>query len=274
MADLKSNIITSFTGGELGPNVAGRVDSDDLKSGVRHVENFIPQPQGGLKKFYGTRKIATIDGVGTKVMVPFDGASEPLTLLFANDKIYYLTEFDFVDTGVSVQTSSVDGASYVQINDVIKFASKDIMFDVNYLGTEGGIHKFSVVTPELVEVPYFPLGWSGNFNHSVVSSGGGANDASKEFILRVSSAGTEFSLELPSVLVGAGGGKNVISNTKSSIVIDLGPGSTPKYTPTLGSFELSFVRVRNGAETELIKGNIGNTIKKYVNRASGEVKVV
>lgn len=274
MADLKSNVITSFTGGELGPNVAGRVDSDDLKSGVRHVENFIPQPQGGLKKFYGTRKIATIDGVGTKVMVPFDGASEPLTLLFANDKMYYLTEFDFVDTGVSVQTSSVDGASYVQINDVIKFASKDVMFDVNYLGAEEGIHKFSVVTPELVEVPYFPLGWSGNFNHSVVSSGGGANDASKEFILRVSSAGTEFSLELPSVLVGAGGGKNVISNTKSSIVIDLGPGSTPKYTPTLGSFELSFVRVRNGAETELIKGNIGNTIKKYVNRASGEVKVV
>lgn len=271
MADLKSNIITSFTGGELGPNVAGRVDSDDLKSGVRHVENFIPQPQGGLKKFYGTRKIATIDGIGTKVMVPFDGASEPLTLLFANDKMYYLTEFDYVDTGVSVQTSGVDGASYVQINDVIKFASKDSFFDINYLGVEGGKHKFSITVPELAEVPYFPLGWSGNFNHSVVSTGGGADDTSKEFILRVSSAGTEFSLELPAVLIGAGGGKNVISNTKSSVVVDLGYGDDPDYTGTVGAFQLSFVRVRNGAETELIKGEIGNAVRKRVDQRTGEV---
>jgi hypothetical protein len=274
MADLKSNVITSFTGGELGPNVAGRVDSDDLKSGVRHVENFIPQPQGGLKKFYGTRKIATIDGIGTKVLVPFDGASEPLTLLFANDKMYYLTEFDFVDTGISVQTSSVDGASYVQINDVIKFASKDTMFDINYLGVEGGGHKFRIAVPELEEVPYFPLGWAGNFNHSVVSTGGGASDASKEFVLSVSSAGTEFSLELPAVLVGAGAGKNVISNAKSSEVIDLGAGTEPDYTATVGAFELSFIRVRNGTETELIKGDIGNVVKKRVTVDTGGVVTI
>ena len=274
MADLKSNVITNFTGGELGPSVAGRVDSDDLKSGVRYVDNFIPQPQGGLKKFYGTRKIATIPGSGQKVLLPFDGASEPLSLLFMDNKMYYLTEFDFVDTGISIQTSSVIGASYVQINDVIKFASKDSMFDINYLGMENARHKFSIVSPDLVEVPYFPLGWSGNFNHSVVSTGGGASDDSKEFVLKVSSAGTEFSLELPSVLVGAGAGKNVISNIKTSTVIDLGLGSTPTYTDTLGMFEIAFVRVRNGVETELIKGDIGNTVRKYVNRESGEVKIV
>lgn len=274
MADLKSNVITNFTGGELGPNVAGRVDSDDLKSGVRYVDNFIPQPQGGLKKFYGTRKIATISGSGQKVLIPFDGASEPLSLLFTNNKMYYLTEFEYVDTGVSIQTSSVAGASYVQINDVIKFASKDSMFDINYLGMENSKHKFSIASPDLVEVPYFPLGWSGNFNHSVVSTGGGASDTSKEFVLRVSSAGTEFTLELPTVLVGAGAGKNVISNVKSSTVIDLGLGSDPVYTATLGAFEISFVRIRNGAETELIKGNIGNAVRKYVNRESGEVRVI
>lgn len=274
MADLKSNILTNFTGGELGPNVAGRVDSDDLKNGVRYVENFIPQPQGGLKKFYGTRKIATIPGGGQKVLIPFDGASEPLSLLFTNDKMYCLTEFDFVDTGVSIQTSSIVGASYVQINDVIKFASKDLLFDINYLGNEKGAHEFQIVTPRLAEVPYFPLGWSGNFNHSVVSTGGGASDSSKEFVLRVSSAGTEFALELPPVLVGAGAGKNVVSNIKTSTVIDLGLGSTPDYTATLGAFEIAFVRIRNGAETELIKGDIGNAVRKYVNRKSGEVKII
>jgi hypothetical protein len=274
MADLKSNVITNFTGGELGPNVAGRVDSDDLKSGVRYIENFIPQPQGGLKKFYGTRKIATISGSGQKVLIPFDGASEPLSLLFTNNKMYYLTEFEFVDTGISVQTSSVAGASYVQINDVIKFASKDSMFDINYFGMENSKHKFSIASPDLVEVPYFPLGWSGNFNHSVVSTGGGASDDSKEFVLRVASAGTEFSLDLPGVLIGAGAGKNVISNVKSSTVIDLGPVKTSYYTATIGSFELSFVRVRKGVETELIKGDIGNVVKKKVDHTSGEVSVL
>lgn len=274
MADLKSNILTNFAGGELGPNVAGRVDSDDLKNGVRYVENFIPQPQGGLKKFYGTRKVATIPGDGQRVLIPFDGASEPLSLLFANNKMYYLTEFDFVDTGVSIQTSSIVGATYVQINDVIKFASKDLMFDINYLGNEEGTHEFRIVSPQLTEVPYFPLGWSGNFNHSVVSTGGGASDDSKEFVLRVSSAGTEFSLELPPVLVGAGAGKNVVSNIKTSTVIDLGLGGSPKHTATLGAFEIAFVRIRDGVETELIEGNIGNTVRKHINPASGEVKII
>lgn len=274
MTDLKSGIITSFTGGELGPNVAGRIDSDGLREGTRFVENFIPQPQGGLKKFYGTRKVAELSGSGPRILIPFDGASEPLSLLFADNKMYYVTETSFVDTGVYVQTSNVIGSSYVQINDVIKFSSKDALFEVNYLGLDGASHKFSVSSSEFVDVPYFPLGWPGNFNHTVVSSGGGASDNSNEFVLRVASAETEFLIDLPTVLVGAGAGKSVISDETSSIVIDLGNYAQDSYSFSVGDFEISFVRVRGGEETELITGRIGNAVRKKVHRESGEVHVI
>lgn len=55
-----SPIQTSFAGGELGPQLEGRVDLDEYASGVKICQNFIPTIQGPAVRRAGTRFVKEV----------------------------------------------------------------------------------------------------------------------------------------------------------------------------------------------------------------------
>lgn len=271
MSDVKSNILTSFTGGEITPGLSGRVDYEELRSGVRYVSNFLPEPQGGLKKFYGTRKIGTVASSGFHKMIPFNGASEPIALLFINDGVLCVTNSEVTDTGISLQTSSVRDVSYAQQNDVIKFTSETGgMSEIRYYGIVAGQHVFKYVQPSFKEVPYFPLGWNGLYHFAVVSTGGETGTITLETASGNAADATRLDVPLPPVLVGAASGKNILTSDPLDVLFR--GYSDANATVSSCSTVIKFFRRRNGADTELFSASIGNTDNKYINSLEQIVK--
>lgn len=256
MADLKSGVLTSFTGGEVAPALAGRIDYEELRSSSRFIENFIPQPQGGLKKFYGTNKISSVDPDSVYKMIPFDGADEPIVLLFINNKVFCVTESGMVDTEIPFVTVNIVDVSYVQINDVIKFTSETYgMFEIHYMGREEGVHKFNFLQSEFKQVPYFPLGWKGLYWFPIVTKPGATGEITIETASSADVAVTRVTVPLPEALWGCGAGKNVASPDALKVIYD----GNNDYRPngTMGQARISFWRRRAGADSRLFVSVVG-----------------
>ena len=132
---LKADVLSAFNGGELTPEVSGRVDKEELKFGTRYSSNFMPTHQGGLSKWYGTTKIDTVplDISTGYTLVPFDGASEPLALLFTSGKVYAVSGQEVYLQDFTVSDAQIVDVSYLQINDLIYFAGPNSnMFQIQY----------------------------------------------------------------------------------------------------------------------------------------------
>jgi hypothetical protein len=255
---LRSGVLTSFSGGELTPQLAGRVDKEEMKIGSRYVSNFIPEHQGGLKKFYGSGHVETLtdDLSSGYKMIPFDGCGEPLCLLFVPGKVYCVTRTDAYQVSVSVSLQMIIGASYVQSGDVLYITNENMgMAVITYAGKndETGHHIFNSSNQTFVNVPFFPASWQGNYNglplHTSASEGA--------IIITGQQLPTIYSIELPDVLKGAGTGKSVTSETDSSL------GVTSKYLgnstgATVGTFTIELHRVRDGEDELVQKAIIGS----------------
>lgn len=260
--NLRAGVLTSFTGGELTPQLAGRVDKEEMKIGSRYVSNFIPEHQGGLKKFYGSGHVGTIaDNLATGYrMIPFDGCGEPLCLLFVPDKVYCVTRNDMYPVAVSVSLQMILGASYVQSSDVMYITNEDMgqaVITYSGLDPETGHHMFYSSAQHFVVEPFFPLNWQGNYNGLPLT----INHSSGHVTITGNQMPTVYSIELPDVLKGAGTGKNVTSEDDSTLAI------TSKYSDSslssystgavIGGFTIELHRVRGGADTVVQTANIG-----------------
>ena len=142
--------------------MAGRIDKEQLKIGSRYVSNFIPEHQGGLKKFYGSGHIdkVTDDLTAGYRMVPFDGCGEPLCLLFTPSNVYCVTCTDMYPVDVSIALNMMLGASYVQSSDVMYITNENMgQAVITYSGkdTETGHHVFHSDSQKFVTEPFFPL---------------------------------------------------------------------------------------------------------------------
>jgi hypothetical protein len=258
---LHSGVLTSFSGGELTSQLAGRVDKEEMKIGSRYVSNFIPEHQGGLKKFYGSTHVNKVadDMTNGYKMIPFDGCGEPLCLLFVPGKVYCVTRGDMYQVSVSVSLQMMLGASYVQSNDVMYITNENMgQAVITYSGRDEktGRHKFYSGEQKFVVEPFFPVNWQGNYNglalHTSASTGA--------ITITGQQTATVYSVELPDVLKDAGVGKNVTSETDSTLAI------TSKYSntstnATIGRFKLELHRIRDGVDTVVQSAYIGSEVE-------------
>lgn len=266
---LRVGVLTSFSGGELTPQLAGRVDKEEMKIGSRYVSNFIPEHQGGLKKFYGSGHIAALtDNLSSGYkMIPFDGCGEPLCLLFVPGKVYCVTRNEAYQVSVSLSLQMILGASYVQSSDVMYVTNESMgQAVITYAGRdpETGRHAFKSSAQEFVNVPYFPVNWQGNYNGLPlhISASEGAVTITGE------QAPTIYAIELPDVLKDAGTGKNVTSDVDSALAIT----STYYNEDTgasIGKFTIELHRVRGGQDEIIQTANIGTEATVSVNISQG-----
>ena len=248
MADsYKPNVTTGFSAGEFTPALAGRVDFEDYKYGARFIENLIPEVQGGLKKFYGTREIAVIAEPTNYLMVPFDSADNPIVLFIHDGQVSVADGNDYYDIDLQINVNDYTKLNWQQNNDMIFFAHPDCYpFAINYLGRDqNGHHKFVNANIKFKDEPYFSLGWDGNFNGTITTSG----ETGTITITTVSQVGGR--LYLPPFLQGMSGDKNVLSKTDQTAKLQASYDQT-NYTVTLGATELKVIRKRNGAETAVL----------------------
>ena len=64
----------SFTGGELSPELFGRPDAVQYRTGAAKISNWLIKPQGPVRTRPGFRHVATSDGLGstgTTRLIPF-----------------------------------------------------------------------------------------------------------------------------------------------------------------------------------------------------------
>lgn len=255
---LRSGVLTSFSGGELTSQLAGRVDKEEMKIGSRYVSNFIPEHQGGLKKFYGSAHVDKVvdDVTNGYRMVPFDGCGEPLCLLFVPGKVYCVTRNDMYQVSVSVSLQMMLGASYVQSSDVMYITNENMgQAVITYSGRDEktGRHKFYSGEQKFVVEPFFPANWQGNYNglalHTSASAGA--------ITITGEQTPTVYSVELPDILKDAGVGKNVTSETDTTLAI-ISKYNNVSTGVTIGRFKLELHRIRDGVDTVVQSAYIGS----------------
>lgn len=254
---LKADILSAFNGGELTPELSGRVDKEELKFGTRYTSNFLPTHQGGLKKWYGTTKVDTVPinvSNGYRV-IPFDGASEPIVLLFSGGKVYAVSSSEVWEQDFDLPVNQVLGASYLQINDLIYFANENTgLFQIQYYGIVDGHHTFKMFTNYIKEEPFFPYSWRGNYNKTIRSDG-----YTGTITLEAIGSTSEYALELPVRLRSVGAGVNVLFENTVSDCITAGDTDTPSEVTT-GSTVLKLVRIRGGVESDVYTASLGNDV--------------
>lgn len=255
MADqYKPNITTGFNAGEFTPALAGRVDFEDFKYGARLIENLLPEVQGGLKKFYGTREIAVVAQPTNYVMIPFDGADNPIVLFLHDGAVSVADGNDYYDIDLQISVSDYTKLYWQQNNDIIYFAHPDSYpFAINYLGRDqDGHHKFVNANISFKEEPYFALGWDGNYNGTITTNG----DNGTVTVSIISQSGGR--LYFPAFLQGVSGDKNVLSQTDQTAKLRSRYDST-NYTVTLGNTQIQILRKRGGNTTVLYTFDVGVT---------------
>lgn len=243
----KADMITSFSAGEFTPALAGHIDFEAYKSGSRFIENLIPEVQGGLKKFYGTREIAVLTNPGNYVMVPFDGLDAPVVLVIHDGIISVVDGDDYYDTELTVSVTDVRRLDWVQQNSVIYFVHPMCMpFEVRHLGRDTETNKmiFSISECSFVDVPYFPIEWNGNFNGTVKTDG---EDGT---IVVETQTTVSCRLKIPDILASSSGTVDVLIGPKTA---------TLNYdkSPSIGNTTVSIIRIRDGVET--VVASVGNT---------------
>lgn len=257
---LRNGVTSSFVGGEATPEFAGRVDRDELATTARYIKNFLPTCQGGLKKFWGTWLISKLVDGNTKCrLVPFSGLDEPICLLFCNNQVYKITKDSIQDQAIPIKTSAIMDASYSQNNAVIYFASKTQRpFYLRYDGT-----RFTYKNMELEQEPFFPLSWTGLYR-GAIRANGYQGDVT---ITPIIDSTDEYSLPLPANL------GDLEYNDIISTYIEQDGEIIPfahLYVGTNGNCNttrVTLVRVRGGAESDVISAELGNQqYSKFYNR--------
>jgi hypothetical protein len=246
---IRSGVLTSFSGGELTPQLAGRVDKEEMKIGSRYVSNFIPEHQGGLKKFYGSGHISRItDDISSGCrMIPFDGCGEPLCLLFTSNKVYCVTRKEMYAVDVQVSLQMALGASYAQSGDVMYMTNESMgQAVITYAGRDAETtrHVFKSDSQRFLVVPFFPQSWQGNYNGLKLTTSGCAG----HIIITGEQTPGVYSLELPDVLKNAGVAKNITSVDDSSMAI-ISKYENADTGASIGKLTIELHRVREGVDT-------------------------
>ena len=260
---LKADVLSAFNGGEVTPEAAGRVDKEELKFATRYVANFLPTHQGGIKKWYGTSKIDNIPvnvSTGYK-LIPFNGASEPLCLLFCAGNVYAVSSGEVYQQSFVVTPDQIENTNYLQINDIMYFANGTTpLFQIQYYGIDNGHHIFKLYSAAIKEEPFFPYSWDGNYNQNIQTNG-----YTGEITVTATNASGGYRLRLPARIQNCGAGVNVLFQDGTNMAITGGniTGGANPSNPVIGSTELQLVRIRGGVESVEVSSFVGTQQRIY-----------
>lgn len=195
----KLQSFSSFNSGEYSPSLSGRVDLESYGSSARLMSNFMSEATGGIKKFYGTKHITSLQ-TDDVLLVPFTNEFEPMAFVFYNGVIGLITTNDFVDTDMKVPAGVINKKlRWQQINDIVVFVSETTKpFTIRFGGRGEASYIFSLEDTEFDEVPYFPFGWSGNYNGAIQTNGG----TSGTITVDMSTSAAKVKVQYPDILAG------------------------------------------------------------------------
>lgn len=167
MADLKAGVTTSFNGGEIAPYLAGRIDHEGFSKCVRKMLNGIPQVGGGIKKFYGTEFVHSLPLAKNFALIPFHHEDGVFLIVLHDGKLDAIVDDQFVELNIPLPTiSDYQTIRYEQSNDVLICCCAECApFRIEYYGAGNSAGaSFGLKQIEFDEVPYFPLGYTGNYS--------------------------------------------------------------------------------------------------------------
>lgn len=167
MADLKSGVTTSFNGGEIAPYLAGRVDHEGFTKCVRKMLNGIPQVGGGVKKFYGTEFVHALPLAKNYALIPFHHEDGVFLMVLHDGMLDAIVDDQFVELNIPLPTiTDYQMIRYEQANDVLICCCAECApFRIEYYGAGYDTNaSFGLKQIEFDEVPYFPLGYTGNYS--------------------------------------------------------------------------------------------------------------
>lgn len=254
MADLKADITTSFNGGEIAPYLAGRVDHEGFAKCIRKSVNGIPQIGGSMKKFYGTQHVDSMaQNFRNYALIPFHHKDGVFLLLFHDGHVDAFIDDRRVRLGFKLpDITDYQAIRYEQVNDVLLCCCEDCPpFRIEYVGysnTETDSFKLSQI--EFEEVPYFPLGYNGNYNNVLEIDGvSGRVTASIPVALRTNNLEIVYPATLPSGSFSFSGKVYRGFRTTSDYNHFWSEADAAPYT---GNITISFVKhLSDGTSTEL-----------------------
>lgn len=250
--DKKLQSFNSFNSGEYSPSLAGRVDLESFGSSARYMSNFISEATGGIKKFYGTYHIAEIDNGGQILMIPFYNSYEPMCFVLTPNFIGVIITNDYFELSFPpLATNDLSKVKWAQSNDKIFLTAPDMpMVSLNFLGPQEGWmkYKFELSDADLTYEPFFPIGWDGNYNGAIETTG-----INGTIEVRVASSNKGIQIDLPEVLEDSSqfnilGANNYLGyNENIGRIVHLGQTTT------------SLIRIRNNNKTVLSQGIVSGS---------------
>lgn len=254
---LKTQQITNFNSGEFSPQLAGRVDLEAFAGSARKISNLLPEVTGGLKKFYGTKHVTEIDSEPV-VMVPFINRHEPMALIIRENNIGLVYSDNYEELSIRIPNGlDISKLRWKQINDRILFAHPDVQpFSIDFNGiSDSGEYQFLIETLEFDEVPYFPIGWKGDYNGELLLEP--VDDTVNSYTATIPSGGITVEFPYPGELV------DRLYDSVSSGEIGL-YGEYVLEAPII-----SLIKVSDGQEEVLFSGVAGETEVKTWYRIIG-----
>lgn len=271
MADLKSGVTTSFNGGEIAPYLAGRVDHEGFSKCVRKLVNGIPQVGGGIKKFYGTEFVHALPLAKNFALIPFHHEDGVFLLVLHDGVVDAIVDDQFVELGILLPTiSDYQSIRYEQVNDVLICCCEECSpFKIEYRGLRYDLQEAFVLRMiEFDEVPYFPLGYTGNYNGVLE-----IENTSSAVIARIPAAMQKTSLkvsypsDLPLSTFSVSGKVYRGFKTKG--------GYVNTTEPTMGNITVSLIKTKDGVDTVVKTGvfNSFSTGSVYMYEQSDRITV-
>ena len=103
-----TTIQSNFNAGELSPPLGGHIDLDRYANGVRTMLNAIPQIEGGARRRFGTRQIASSKSTGTTRLVPFVFSKSQAFVLEMGDQYvrFYSKDGQIQQSGTPIEVAT------------------------------------------------------------------------------------------------------------------------------------------------------------------------
>lgn len=266
-SDKKLQGFTAFNSGEYSKDLAGRTDLESFGSSTRYTSNMLSQVSGGLKKFYGTYHITEQTTISEDVvLVPFINKYEPMAFVVYkkvnNDatslNIGLVHGDNYKDLDIKFPlTADPREIRWQQINDRIIFCHPSVQpFSIDFYGKDtDGEYVFDINNVGFVEVPYFSVGATNDYNGSLETSG-----ITGEITIQIPVSASETKLNFPAILEN----QNEYTRYKEENI----PGGT---TVSLQTSTFNFYRVRNNTSTLLATGVVN---QQSIERTSGSLSIM
>ena len=239
--------------------MAGRVDLEAFAGSARKITNFLPEVTGGLKKFYGTRHVAEVEYTNKNRLVPFINKYEPMALLISDGRTGLIHSDTYEEIDIKIPNGiDVSLLEWKQINDRILFVHPDVQpFSIDFHGVDGlGKYKFTTDMASFAEVPYFPIGWQGDYSGPLTFE---KVSGSENTYTASITGGLVASIEFPEPL------NNSASHTRESQYYNK-PEETEDDIPVP---TVSLIKVTSSGEQVIVSGAAGSTSKNAWTRKVG-----